>query len=246
MHTVAYSCHEFAFFIGNGGVRGWSCSSAASLSGVIPADELSAAEWACLDQAWQSLLRGNIPVGAAVLDGTGTIIATGQNMVYSASPASSDAAPQHLARSLLAHAEINALAGLAPERRYADCHLVTSLEPCPLCMGAVAQATVGNVSYLGADPFNGAAAQRITTRYTSRVLLTLSGPRDDAAGRLAAGLHLAYFVRRNPAGPCATVHRELRPDLAAAADSLLAAGLFELAAAERPWPEVAGRLLAAV
>jgi tRNA(Arg) A34 adenosine deaminase TadA len=208
-------------------------------------EELSAAEWACLDQAWQALLRGNIPVGAVILDGTGTTIAVGQNMVYSGSAASSDAAPQHLSRSLLAHAEINALAGLAPERRYADCHLVTSLEPCPLCMGAVAQATVGSVSYLGADPFNGAAGQPITTRYTSRVPLALSGPREDTAGRLAAGLHLAYFLRRNPAGPCATVHRELRPDLMAAADSMIAAGLFELAARDRPWAEVADRLLAA-
>ena len=79
-----------------------------------------------------------------------------------------------------------------------------------------------------------------------RVPLTLSGPRDDAAGRLAAGLHLAYFLRRNAAGPCATVHRELRPDLAAAADSVMTAGLFELAAGEQPWSEVADQLLAAV
>jgi tRNA(adenine34) deaminase len=208
--------------------------------------ELTAAEWACLDQAWQALLRGNIPVGAAILDETGAIIATGQNMVYSASPVSSAAAPQHLARSLLAHAEINALAGLTPERRYGRCHLITSLEPCPLCMGAVAQATMGSVSYLGADPFNGAAAQRVTTRYTSRVRLALSGPREDAAGRLAAGLHLAYFLRRNPAGSCATVHRELRPDLVAAAESMIAAGLFELAARDRQWAEVAGELLSAV
>jgi hypothetical protein len=42
------------------------------------------------------------------------------------------------------------------------------------------------------------------------------------------------------------VHRELRPDLAAAAESMMAAGLFELAARGRPWAEVAGRLLAAV
>jgi tRNA(adenine34) deaminase len=207
---------------------------------------LSAAEWACLDQAWQALLHGNIPVGAVILDETGAIIATGQNMVYAGSPASPDGAPQRLVRSLLAHAEINALAGLTPERRYAGCHLVTSLEPCPLCMGAVVQATIGSVSYLGADPFNGAAGQRITTRYTSRIALALSGPREDATGRLAAGLHLAFFLRRNSAGPCATVHRELRPDLVAAAESMIAAGLFELAAGDRPWAEVGERLLAAV
>jgi tRNA(adenine34) deaminase len=207
---------------------------------------MSAAEGACLDQAWQALLRGNVPVGAVVLDRTGTIIATGQNMVYSGAPASLDTTPHYLASSLLAHAEVNALAGLTPERRYADCELVSSLEPCPLCMGAVVQATVGRVCYLGADPFNGAAALRITTRYTSRVPLALSGPREDAAGRLAAGLHVAFFLRRRPAGPCATAHRELRPDLVDAAESLIAADLFGLAERERPWAEVAEPLLAAV
>jgi tRNA(Arg) A34 adenosine deaminase TadA len=208
--------------------------------------KMSAAEWACLDRAWQALLRGNVPVGAAILDGSGTIIATGQNMVYSGAPASLGTVPRYLARSLLAHAEVNALAGLTPERKYADCKLVTSLEPCPLCMGAVAQATVGRVCYLGADPFNGAAALRMTTRYTSRVPLTLSGPREDAAGRLAAGLHVAFFLRRNPAGACATVHRELRPDLVDAAESLIAADLFGLAERQRPWDAVAEPLLAAV
>lgn len=207
---------------------------------------MSAADWACLDQAWQALLRGNVPVGAAILDGTGAIVATGQNMVYSGAPAPLDSAPQYLARSLLAHAEVNALAGLTPERRYADCQLVTSLEPCPLCMGAVAQATVGRVCYLGADPFNGAATLRMTTRYTSRVPLALSGPRDDAVGRLAAGLHVAFFLHRRPAGACATAHRELRPDLVDAAESLIAADLFGLAERQRPWAEVAAPLLAAV
>jgi len=207
---------------------------------------MSAAEWACLDQAWQALLRGNVPVGAAILDGTGAIMATGQNMVYSGAPASLDTGPRYLARSLLAHAEVNALAGLTPERRYADCELVTSLEPCPLCMGAVAQATVGRVCYLGADAFNGAAALRMTTRYTSRVPLALSGPRDDAVGRLAAGLHVAFFLRRKPSGPCATAHRDLRPDLVDAAESLIAAGLFGLAERQRSWTEVAEPLLTAV
>jgi len=207
---------------------------------------MSAAEWACLDQAWQALLRGNVPVGAAILDETGTIMATGQNMVYSGAPASLDKAPQYLARSLLAHAEVNVLAGLTPECRYDDYELVTSLEPCPLCMGAVAQATVGRVCYLGADPFNGAAALRMTTRYTSRVSLALSGPRDDAVGRLAAGLHVAFFLRRKPAGPCATAHRDLRPDLVDAAESLIASDLFGLAERQLPWAEVAEPLLAAV
>ena len=65
---------------------------------------MSAVGWGCLDQAWQALLRGNVPVGAVALDRAGTIIATGQNMVYSGAPASLDAAPQYLACSPISSA----------------------------------------------------------------------------------------------------------------------------------------------
>jgi tRNA(adenine34) deaminase len=204
---------------------------------------LAAPVWACLDQAWQSLLHGNLPIGAVLLDGSGGIVSTGQNMVYVPDPGQTR---PRVERSLLAHAEINALVGLDPELRYRDHHLVSSLEPCPLCVGAVRQSTLGQLTYLGADPFNGAATVPVTTPYVSRVPLQVTGPDETAAGRLAAGLHVAFFLRRRPGGPCVTAHRQHRPDLVAAAEALVSAGVFGLAERQLPWAAVAARLLAAV
>jgi hypothetical protein len=52
-----------------------------ALRAVAPAAELSAAERACLELAWQALLAGTAPIGAVVTDATGAIISTGRNAV---------------------------------------------------------------------------------------------------------------------------------------------------------------------
>lgn len=85
------------------------------------AGELSTAEWACLELAWQALLAGTTPVGAVVTDSTGAIVSTGRNAVYGA------ADPPLVSGSLLAHAEVNALIWLRLGRRHPDLRLVTSL-----------------------------------------------------------------------------------------------------------------------
>lgn len=69
-------------------------------------NELSTAERACLELAWQALLAGTTPVGAVVTDADGVIIGSGRNAVYDG------ADPPMLSGSPLAHAEINALIGL--------------------------------------------------------------------------------------------------------------------------------------
>jgi tRNA(Arg) A34 adenosine deaminase TadA len=206
--------------------------------------DLSLAEWTCLELAWQALLHGGLPVGAVVLDDAGSIVAVGQNQIYAAVPRESAPGRPQLAGSLLAHAEVNALLGLDPERRYPAYQLVSSLEPCPLCMGALGQSTVGSLSYLAADPYNGGVAGARPTRHTSRVPLAITGPREDAAGRLAAALHVAYYLRRNPGGAVVAAHRELRPDLAGVAGALVDFGVFALAGQQLSWAEVAGPLLA--
>jgi len=204
--------------------------------------ELSAAENACLVLAWEALCRGSIPVGAVITDAAGRIVATGRNRMRDAARQ-----PPELTGGLLSHAEVNAIARLDPDAKYQDHQLVTSLEPCPLCLGALAMSTIGAAVFLGADPYGGAAAgPRAATRHTARFPLHVAGPRTDRPGRLAAGLHLAYFLRRNPAGHVVTGYRADRPDLAGAAGALVSAGLFDLAAAGLPWAAVSGQLLSAV
>jgi tRNA(adenine34) deaminase len=203
-------------------------------------DELSAAEQACLELAWQALLADTTPVGAVVTDADGVIIGSGRNAVYGA------ADPPMLSGSLLAHAEINALLGLPVSKRHSGCRLVTSLEPCQLCAGAVRMATVGALTYVGADPLNGSAWVLASARYVGRQPVEIRGPRTDQVGRLASGLHVAFYLRRRPDGPVVAAYRKMRPDLAAAGEALIEAGIFDLVRSQVPWPAAGGELLAAV
>lgn len=82
---------------------------------------------------------GELPVGAVVAQG-GRVVGEGANATESASDPT-------------AHAEIAALrraAALAGDWRLPGATLVVTLEPCPMCLGAVFQAHVGRVVY-GAD-----------------------------------------------------------------------------------------------
>ncbi len=205
------------------------------------AAELSTAEWVCLELAWQALLAGTAPIGAVVTDATGAIISTGRNAVVGA------ADPPLVSGSLLAHAEVNALIWLRDGRqRHADYRLVSSLEPCPMCTGAFRMAALGALSFLGADPFNGATWLLTSDQYAGRRPVEVTGPRTDRAGRLAAGLVVAYQQRRRPDGPFISTFRQLRPELLAVGAALVDAGLFERAALGEPWEQVAESLMTVV
>jgi tRNA(Arg) A34 adenosine deaminase TadA len=228
---------------------GEPCAQSAEVAGadlapgaITPATgELSTAEWACLELAWQAMLAGTAPIGAVVTDSAGAIISTGRNAVDGA------ADPPLVSGSLLAHAEVNALIWLRHGRqRHAGYRLVSSLEPCPMCAGAFRMATLGALTFIGADPFNGATWLLTSDHYVGRRPVEITGPRTDRAGRLAAGLVVAYQQRRRPGGPFISAFQKLCPELLAAGEALVHAGLFERAAKRQPWAQAADALLAAV
>ena len=79
-----------------------------------------------LAEARAAAARGEVPVGAVVLDGGGAVLARAGNEVEARHDAS-------------AHAELLALraaAALRGEVRLPDCELVVTLEPCPMCAQA--------------------------------------------------------------------------------------------------------------
>jgi tRNA(adenine34) deaminase len=187
----------------------------------------------CLSLAWEAYGAGTIPVGAALVDGGGDVVAEGRNRVYER-----EAPPGQVANSLLAHAEVNALVALDPERRYEDHVLYTALEPCLLCVGAAVMATVGRIRYAGADPYGGGDGGLVGVNpHVERVPLELDGPREDAFGVLASALLPAFYLRRKPTGHVVRAFARRAPALLAAAESMLAAGAAELAAAGVPLPE---------
>lgn len=101
---------------------------------------------AALDEARRASAAGEVPVGAVLVAG-GAIIGRGHNR------RETDGDPT-------AHAEILALRAGAAHRRHWRLHgttLYVTLEPCPMCAGALVNARVDRLVYGAADPKAGAA-----------------------------------------------------------------------------------------
>jgi tRNA(adenine34) deaminase len=101
---------------------------------------------AALTEARAALETGDVPVGAVVLDDSGTVIARGRNR------READGDPT-------AHAEIVAIRAAAEsvgDWRLDGLTLVVTLEPCTMCAGAITAARLGRVVFGAADPRAGA------------------------------------------------------------------------------------------
>ncbi|EZP73386.1 CMP deaminase [Sphingomonas paucimobilis] len=101
-----------------------------------------------LDLARAAEAAGEVPIGAVVtLDGR--IIGEGENR-------------NRRDNDPTAHAEIVALrtaATLLGDFRLTGCDLWVTLEPCPMCAGAISHARIARLYYAAADPKGGAIEQ---------------------------------------------------------------------------------------
>ena len=98
-----------------------------------------------LAEARAAAARGEVPVGAVVLDGAGAVLARAGNEVEARHDAS-------------AHAEMLALRAAAAVRgkaRLPDCELVVTLEPCPMCAQAASLFRMRRVTFGAYDPKGG-------------------------------------------------------------------------------------------
>ena len=90
--------------------------------------------------------RGEVPVGAVVVDGsTGAVLARAGNGVEAG-------------RDPTAHAEMLAIRAAAAERgtaRLVDCDIYVTLEPCAMCAQAIAFARLRRLYFGAADPKGG-------------------------------------------------------------------------------------------
>jgi tRNA(Arg) A34 adenosine deaminase TadA len=126
--------------------------------------------------------------------------------------------------SRVAHAEINALVQLGTERRYFDCTLWTTLEPCAQCIGAAWLSTIGRVVFAATDVYGGASKlieRQIEAADSARDFhMAVEGPLAGSAGVFSELLHVAFFVDLDPAHHVAATFRERRPELVALAERL--------------------------
>ena len=101
-----------------------------------------------LSLAAEAAAEGEIPVGCVVVDGGGNIIGRGRNR-------------REERRSITGHAEIEALeaaAALRGDWRMDDCTAFVTLEPCPMCAGAMIMSRLGTLVYGAREEHTGSAA----------------------------------------------------------------------------------------
>ena len=98
-----------------------------------------------LEQAKISASEGEVPVGAVVVR-NGEVVSVGRNR-------------REKEKNALCHAEIeainNACKALGGWRLW-ECELYVTLEPCPMCAGAIINSRLIRVTYGAADEKNGA------------------------------------------------------------------------------------------
>jgi tRNA(adenine34) deaminase len=96
-------------------------------------------------EAEAAAARGEVPVGAVVVDAAGAVLAAAGNRTEA------DADPS-------AHAELLALRAACAARgeaRLPDCDLYVTLEPCAMCAAAISFARIRRVVFAAYDPKGG-------------------------------------------------------------------------------------------
>ena len=99
-----------------------------------------------LAEAERAYALGEVPIGAVILDETGTVIASGYNLRET----------QHDAT---AHAELIAIQHACQRLgrwRLTGMTLYVTIEPCPMCAGAIVMSRISRVVYGSADSKAGA------------------------------------------------------------------------------------------
>lgn len=94
-----------------------------------------------LELAKEAAAHGDIPVGCVIVK-DGEVIGRGHNR-------------RELLGDATAHAEVEAIREACKQLgtwRLTDCDLYVTLEPCPMCSGAIINARIGRVIYGAANP----------------------------------------------------------------------------------------------
>lgn len=104
-----------------------------------------------LDLAQAAAAQGDVPVGCVIVDSDGKIIGMGHNR----REANSDAT---------AHAEIEAIRAACAQRgtwRLDGCTMFVTLEPCPMCTGAIIMARIPTLVFGAKEPVTGSVGSVI-------------------------------------------------------------------------------------
>lgn len=114
-----------------------------------------------LELAWEAFCVGTVPVGCVIVDTECRIVAEGRNAIYDRDY------PWPFAGSNLAHAEMMALSRIRESEHpnIREYTLYTSLEPCPMCFGAINMMHVRRIRCGARDAIAGSLVLAEATPY---------------------------------------------------------------------------------
>lgn len=174
--------HDPAASPSPGGTSGAASNASSDVTSDATSDEQ--AMGLALDLAREAAAAGEVPVGAVVV-ADGRVVAGRRN-------------EREATGDPTAHAEVLAIrdaAAVLGDRRLRQATLVVTLEPCPLCAGAIWAAQLGRVVFGAADLKAGAVGSLYNVPVDQRLNHTsevVAGVRADEA----AALLVAFFAQR--------------------------------------------------
>jgi tRNA(adenine34) deaminase len=140
---------------------------------------------AALELAAGAVSDGDVPVGAVVVDPSGQVVGQGRNV-------------REAHQDPTGHAEVVALRAAARALgtwRLEGCSLVVTLEPCPMCAGALVLARVSRLVLGAWDPKLGATGSvwdLVRDRRATHRVEVVGGVREEECARLL----LDFFERQ--------------------------------------------------
>jgi tRNA(adenine34) deaminase len=139
-----------------------------------------------LQEAAEAAAEDEVPVGCIVVGADGAVLSRAHNLREALSDPT-------------AHAEMEAIreaAGRLGTWHLDGCTLVVTLEPCPMCAGALINARVATLVYGASDPKAGACGTLMNlvedARFNHRVIVR----RGTLAGECAAALKTFFEAKR--------------------------------------------------
>lgn len=138
----------------------------------------------CFKEASLALAEREVPVGCAIVDSAGRILATGRNAT-------------NKTRNSTHHAEIMALAQLPSGTDLSDCVLYVTIEPCIMCAAALSIVGLTNIIYFARNSkFGGCGSVLDVNDHTARPWTKLNAKY--VPDERAIHLLQEFFERKNP------------------------------------------------
>ena len=158
--------------------------------------DLSTPWQVCLALSWESYCEGSIPIAAVIVDSDQRILAQGRNQAGG----QESSAGREISGGPLAHAELNALLNLDYGTvNPSGLTLYTTVEPCPLCIGAICMAGIKQVHFAAWDSWAGSTNLLQSSPYLRSKQILAHGPEDERLETLVQMLQVACEIHhRHP------------------------------------------------